>query len=83
MEAAGTNVGDDTAAGSGEFQLTLLREFELHLDGRPLRPCVGEQRLVALLAVRGMLPQSVVSGPCGPTRTSRARRATCVPPYGA
>ena len=40
----------------------LLRGFELRHDVQVLRPCVSEQRLVALLAVRGALPRSVVSG---------------------
>ena len=62
MEATAGGVGDDTATMPNEFHLTLLRGFELHLDGRWLRPCAGEQRLVALLAVQGPSPRSVVSG---------------------
>jgi len=62
MEATAGGVGDDTAAMPGEFHLTLLRGFELRLDGRLLRPCAGEQRLVALLAVQGPSTRSVVSG---------------------
>jgi DNA-binding SARP family transcriptional activator len=62
MEARATDAGDESSTGAGELRLTLLRGFGLHLDGRPLRPCVSEQRLVALLAVRGALPRSVVSG---------------------
>jgi DNA-binding SARP family transcriptional activator len=50
------------AASPGEFHLALLRSFELQLDGRVLRPCLSEQRLVALLAVRGGLPRSAVAG---------------------
>jgi DNA-binding SARP family transcriptional activator len=61
MEAKAAVVDDGTSTLSGEFELTLLRGFELHLDGRPLRPCVSEQRLVALLALQGPLPRSVVS----------------------
>jgi DNA-binding SARP family transcriptional activator len=61
MEATAGDVGDDTATVS-EFHLTLLRGFELRLDGRLLRPCPGEQRLVALLALRGASPRAVVSG---------------------
>ncbi len=62
MKTTAVGAGGDTATVPGGYQLTLLRGFELRLDGRPLRPCVSEQRLVALLAVRGTLPRNVVSG---------------------
>jgi DNA-binding SARP family transcriptional activator len=54
--------GGDAEAMPGEFHLTLLRGFELRFGGGLLRPCAGEQRLVALLAVQGATPRSVVSG---------------------
>ena len=41
--------------------MALFGGFELRLDGRVLRPCLSEQRLVALLGVRGGLPRSAAA----------------------
>jgi DNA-binding SARP family transcriptional activator len=53
------------------FQLRLLRGFELRHGGCVVRPCLSEQRLIALLTVRGGLLRSATAGMLWPDASER------------